>query len=155
MRLCSLTAIAAGLLIVGLASLSTAGDAKDDLAKQELKKFQGSWDLVSMEQGGQKFPEDKLKAAMLKVVIKGSNFTFKAGDKTIAEGKFSINPAKKPKQMDSEGTANGKTEKTIGIYQFTGDTLRICFGPADKERPTEFKTAEGSKHLLETLRRSK
>jgi uncharacterized protein (TIGR03067 family) len=156
MKVCALAGAVVGFLISVLTFQCAAQEGKDDLVKQELKKFQGTWTLVAIEQDGKKAPEEKLKEAALKITMKGTSFVFKAGDKTAAEGSFTIDPSKKPKQLDAEGTnPGGKKEKTLGIYRFEGDTLQICFVPEGKERPTEFKTAADSGRILETLRRDK
>ena len=34
------------------------------------------------------------------------------------------------------------------IYEISGDTLRVCFDPEGKKRPTEFKGASGSQTLV-------
>lgn len=36
-----------------------------------------------------------------------------------------------------------------GIYERTGDTLKICYGPADKPRPTTFAATKGSGYFHE------
>jgi uncharacterized protein (TIGR03067 family) len=155
MRLCTLPAIAVALVLAGLALPSAAQEGKDDLAKQELKKFQGTWSIVGIEQNGEKVPEDKLKGGGMKVTIKGTSYTVRVGDKTVDEGTFTVDPSKNPKQLDAQSSSQGKKEKLSGIYQFEGDTLRICFVPEGKERPAEFKTPAGSDRVLETLRRDK
>jgi uncharacterized protein (TIGR03067 family) len=155
MRRCTLTAVAVGLLLIGLNSLNATQEGKDDLAKQELKKLQGTWTMAGLEKDGEKLPEEKLKEAMWKVKMKGTSFVVTIGAKTIAEGTFTIDASKNPKRLDAEVTSKGKTEKTIGIYDLDGDTLRVCFVPEGKERPTDFKTKAGSDRILETLRREK
>jgi uncharacterized protein (TIGR03067 family) len=156
MRVCALATAAVGLLIAVSTLQSVAQEGKDDLVKQELKKFQGTWTVAALEENGQKIPEDKLKEAGLKVTIKGNSFVYKVGDKTVVEGTFTIDPSKNPKQLDSEGmNPGGKKEKTIGIYRFEANTLVICFAPDGKERPTDFKAPADSGRILETLRRDK
>ena len=48
-----------------------------------------------------------------------------------------------------------KGEKLHGIYELTAEKLRLCYGPAAKPRPTEFKAAKGSDYFLETWVREK
>ena len=31
----------------------------------------------------------------------------------------------------------------LGIYELKGETMRVCFDPAGKERPKHFKPKEG------------
>ena len=46
----------------------------------------------------------------------------------------------------AEGLNKGAV--TLGIYEIDGDTLKVCFDPEGKKRPTEFKTASGSQTLV-------
>jgi uncharacterized protein (TIGR03067 family) len=43
--------------------------------------------------------------------------------------------------LSESGTLKGKVLR--GIYELTGDKMRVCFGPADGERPGEFDTKKG------------
>lgn len=38
----------------------------------------------------------------------------------------------------------GEGKKVHGIYEVTADTLKLCYGPADKTRPTKFESTKGS-----------
>jgi uncharacterized protein (TIGR03067 family) len=131
------------VLTVGL--LFGVASAGDD-AKKELKKFEGTWSVVSAEHDGKKAPEEKLSA--VRFVFSGENITFKEGEKS-KEGTFKIDPSKKPAHIDV--TVEGKTK--MGIYSFAKDELKLCVGDAD--RPTEFATKEGSKTTLIVLKREK
>src|SRR5262245_3126070 len=42
----------------------------------------------------------------------------------------------------TEGPSKGTV--MLGIYEFDGDTLKVCFDAEGKKRPTEFKSAPGS-----------
>ena len=43
----------------------------------------------------------------------------------------------------------------LGIYEFAGDTLKACFDPQGKKRPTEFKSPAGSEIFLNVHKRVK
>src|SRR5262249_45733583 len=49
------------LTILGLASAGLADEGKDDLAKKELKKFEGTWAFISIVLVGNPTPEAELK----------------------------------------------------------------------------------------------
>ena len=42
-----------------------------------------------------------------------------------------------------------------GIYEISGDTLKVCFDPEGKKRPTEFKTEAGAPTVLVVHKRVK
>jgi len=81
----------------------------------------------------------------------------------------SIKPSKQPKVFDdsnavvtalkqgqvdavvTEGQDKGST--MVGIYDLKGDTMKVCFDPQGKARPTTFKAAEGQ--FAATIQREK
>ncbi|HEX3148414.1 MAG TPA: TIGR03067 domain-containing protein [Gemmataceae bacterium] len=115
-------------------------DAKEDAIKAELEKFQGTWQLVSVETEGQAPSEDVIKT--IRVVITGNKHTVHVGDQVAAkEIPFTLDPAKKPKE-NTDTLPDGKEIK--GIYELDGDTLKSCVAPPGKDRPTEFKGKGGN-----------
>jgi uncharacterized protein (TIGR03067 family) len=125
--------LAVGLLI---------GADKKDEAKKELKKFQGEWVPVSVEINGKAIPEEAIKN--VKVTVKGNKLTFTEGGTTI-EGTFTLDPTRKPKQIDGKAKGpQGKEVKTIGIYELDGDKLKICDTLAGGERPRKFSSKGGT-----------
>ncbi len=138
--------LAAGLLVT----------ADDDAKKKELEQMQGVWQVVGVESNGEKAPKERVEKANLRLTIKGNKYVYKAGDKDVGEGSFEIDVAKNPKTIDFSGTTkDGKVEKTIGIYELKGDTMRVCFVPADEERPKELATKAGAKATIMEYKRAK
>jgi uncharacterized protein (TIGR03067 family) len=139
------------LLVLTAGLLLGADDKKDDL-----KKMEGVWEVGSIEQGGKKSPEDKIKEADLRLHITGNKFIYKAAGQTVMEGTFEIGSDKNPKTLDVKGKdPSGKEEKTVGIYQMDGDTMRVCFVPEGSDRPAKFETKEGTKAALIVYKRVK
>jgi uncharacterized protein (TIGR03067 family) len=135
----------AGLVLLGMA-LASGGLAAGGDAQAERKKFEGTWTVESVREVGKDVREE----------FKDTTFTF-AGDKiTIRkggegeEGTFRIDPGKTPRQIDV--IFEGKT--VDGIYAFEGGKLKLCTAKKG-ERPTEFKSAAGSKTALFVLKRVK
>ncbi len=141
------------LFVLAPALVAAAQKPKDDAVKNELRKFQGSWRIVSVEASGKKLPEEDFKEVVL--ILEGDRHTTRNGADRYS-GTFAIDPGKKPKRIDflyDDGPEKGKTAR--GIYEFDGDTLKICLGLAGQERPTEFTSKPGSRHFLEVLKRQK
>ena len=141
---------------VGFAASGGFGAAADDKAdlEKEVKKFQGTWTFESSESGGKKLPAGELKGFIL--IFEGNKHTVKKGDDVIQVGTQKIDPSKSPKTIDvtmTEGPNKGTV--MLGIYEIDGDTLKVCFDPQGKKRPTEFKSAPGSDNFVNVHKRVK
>jgi uncharacterized protein (TIGR03067 family) len=118
---------------------TSTDDAKKDAAKEELKKLQGTWKVVSAERQGKAKTEEETKS--VKFIIQDDTMAFEKDGKS--EGKkapITIDPTKKPKTIDifiADPNHLDGGRKILGIYMLEGDTLTIAGG---KQRPTEFKT---------------
>src|SRR5262249_25967736 len=68
--------------LLGLtAVLLLAADAKDKPGKKDLKLFQGTWKIVSLEKDGKKQADDSLKN--FRFVVKDNQYAIKQGDRTV------------------------------------------------------------------------
>src|SRR6267143_875272 len=109
-----------------------AGDGKVDVDK-ELKKFQGIWAFESVEVGGKEVPIAEFKG--IRVTFEGDKYTVKKGDEVIQAATQKLDPSKSPKTLDvtvAEGPNKGAV--MVGIYEISGDTLKVCFDPEGKKR---------------------
>ena len=144
------------LCAVGFAASGGSGtlaDEKADLEK-EVRKFQGAWTFESSETGGKKLPISALNGLIL--IFEGHKHTVKKGDELIQVGTQKLDPSKSPKAIDvtmTEGPNKGAV--MLGIYEIDGDTLKVCFDPQGKKRPTEFKSAPGSENFVNVHKRVK
>ena len=132
---------------------SALADDKADLEK-EVKKFQGTWTIESSVTGGKELTADELKGFIL--TFEGDKHTLKKGDDVFQVGTQKIDPSKSPKTIDvtiTEGPNKGKV--MLGIYEIDGDTLKVCFDPQGKKRPTEFKSPPGSENFVNIHKRVK
>jgi uncharacterized protein (TIGR03067 family) len=130
-----------------------ADDAKKDPLDEEYAKFEGTWQIVSLELDGMKLPEETIKDSRL--IIKGKEFTMKEKIATY-KGTFTIDASMKPKTIDlkfTEGPEKGNT--SLGIYELDGDDLKLCLTITAKDRPAEFATKAKSGLGLEVLKREK
>ena len=122
---------------------------QDDKAnvEKELKKFQGTWTFESVEAGGKEVPAAEFKG--ITVTFEGDKYTVKKGDEVIQAATLKLDPSKSPKTLDvtvAEGPNKGAV--LLGIYEISPDTLKVCFDPEGKKRPTQFTSASGSQTLV-------
>ena len=139
------------MLLVVLVTGWWPGEDGEKETKQELDKLQGSWILESVETKGMELPKDKIAQNVL--VIRGDKFTSMRGEKVLAEATIKIDPTKSPKWIDQTfKNKEGKLVVRPGIYELTGDTLRLAF---DRERPKELKTTPESSLNITVYKREK
>ncbi len=71
-----------------------------------------------------------------------------------SEGTFTLDPIRKPKEIDETITAGPNRGKVFkGIYEIDETHHTICFGAAGSERPTDFSAKPGSGRVLQVWRR--
>jgi uncharacterized protein (TIGR03067 family) len=141
-------------VLIAAVLLIAADDKKDEAIKKDLEKLQGDWSMASSERNGQKLPDEAAKEYTR--TIKDGHVTVFASGKAVVEATIKIDPTKKPKTMDVTYTSGDYKDKTmLGIYEFDGDTCKVCFAPIDKERPTEFAAKEGTDHVVTVWKREK
>jgi uncharacterized protein (TIGR03067 family) len=123
------------------------GDGKDG------DTLEGTWLPSAAELGGKMFPEEIRKT--IKLVVNDDKYTVTVGEQ-VDKGTVKLNPSAKPKELDITGTEGpNKGKKIPAIYERDGDTLRVCYDLSGKNRPTEFKTKEGTQLFLVTYKREK
>ena len=145
MRIALVTLLCA-LVLTASGGTGARADDKADVEK-ELKKFQGTWTFESVEAGGKEVPAAEFKG--ITVTFEGDKYTVKKGDDVIQAATLKLDPSKSPKTLDvtvAEGPNKGAV--MLGIYEISPDTLKVCFDPEGKKRPTEFKSASGAQTLV-------
>jgi len=128
-----------------------ADDKKDDAVKEELKKFEGTWKIKSMEVGGQELPAEARDK--MRLVFKGDKLTMKGAPDGDKETTFTIDPSKKPGHIDIQ-PPKGEKSALVGIYKFDNNMLVIC-GSEAGARPGDFTTKGGKDVGMMTLERLK
>ena len=141
---------------VGFAASGGSGTLADDKAdlEKEVRKLQGAWTFESSETGGKELPASELAGLIL--TFEGDKHTVKKGNEMVQVGTQKLDPSKSPKTIDvtvAEGLNKGAV--MLGIYEIDGDTLKVCFDPQGKKRPTEFKSAPGSGNFVNVHKRVK
>jgi uncharacterized protein (TIGR03067 family) len=124
----------------------TLGAAPRDVAEaDDLKRMQGDWMVVSMTANGMKYPDEE--AQSLFRTIEGNNYLVARYSKPVGKGTFKLDPAAMPKTIDSLPAAD-PSKPILGIYEFDGETLKICNAPPGKPRPGDFEAKAGSGHTV-------
>jgi uncharacterized protein (TIGR03067 family) len=122
----------AALILAGFSYLATTGEGKEKGGGKDKKALQGTWTGSKGDKKAQ-------------LTFEGNKFMLELGGKS-ASGTFTIDPAKKPKQIDMTVTKGsdedtkkyeGKTSK--GIYELEGDKLKwLAAEPGAEDRPEAF-----------------
>jgi uncharacterized protein (TIGR03067 family) len=135
--------------------LSTLAFAEDKPAQTDQEKLQGTWTFVSGESDGKPVAAATIKDSTV-VIGKDTIFVRDGNNKKTWEVSYGIDPTKTPRTITmqlKEGEFKG--QKTEGIYELSGDDLKLCYALPGGARPTGFSTKEGSKTNCFTLKRSK
>jgi uncharacterized protein (TIGR03067 family) len=144
MRFRALTILTASLLIA-------ADNPKDEAIKKDLEQLKGTWVATSYVKDMKAAAEADLK--MMKLAVAGDQVTFTKG-KDLRKSTYRLDPTQKPKTVDIVMIDGPDKDKTLqGIYEISGDELKICLAILDKPRPKEF--AAKPETILETWKREK
>jgi uncharacterized protein (TIGR03067 family) len=150
------------LLFGALLTTTYAAVGADTKLEPDLAALQGNWKPLQIECQGQPFANADQMKQMTGVYDNSEYFLYfvdrnKSGEPDVmlvAKAKVTLDPMSSPKSITfelAEGPLKGKRQH--GIYEITGNQLRLCYCPADKPKPTEFKSAPGMSCILETWAR--
>jgi uncharacterized protein (TIGR03067 family) len=135
------------LVSIFLAAASL-GAAAAVMPGDDAAAMQGNWKPVRAELGGAPLPDAVLKLISLK--LENGKYEVLVGD-APDKGNYTLDSGANPKGITVTGTAGPNVGQTFpSIYELNGDTLRICYDLSGAKRPTEFKTAAGTKLYLVT-----
>jgi len=146
--------------VLGAVTAFTVG--ADPKPVDDLTALQGNWKPLQCEyQGVAQMSTEEMKK-VTSVYDKSEYFLYyvdkdKDGKPVVsllAQTKITLDPTTNPKGLAFE-FADGplKGTKAHGIYEIAGNQLKLCYGPAEKPKQTEFKSAPGSGYFLETWAR--
>ena len=118
-----------------------------------LSEVQGKWREVGRTTEGAAVTEG---LAIITQEATGK-MTTSVGGQVVYVGTARIGTVKVPRNIDYVQTSPGEGQGKIrqGIYEFKGETLRVCLAPPGVPRPKEFEAPEGSKFVLSEYTREK
>jgi uncharacterized protein (TIGR03067 family) len=88
--------------------------------------------------------------------VKGDRYTVSRYRKVAGKGTIKLDATKKPRTIDAlPAVAAGNAGAILGIYEFDGNRLKLCFARPGMPRPTELRSKEGSGHTLTVWQREK
>ncbi|MGH7616466.1 MAG: TIGR03067 domain-containing protein, partial [Gemmatimonadaceae bacterium] len=127
--------------------------AQDDKKKgaQDDTEIEGEFPMISAVFDGK--PLADTMVAWCKRVTHGDVTQVLAGPQSMVDATFTLDATHSPKHIDyvnRSGTNTGK--KQAGIYDISGDTLRICMAPPGDARPTAFESKKGDGRSLTVWR---
>jgi uncharacterized protein (TIGR03067 family) len=136
--------LAAGVPAGGQDKVGTTGDRQ---------RLAGAWKAVSLESEGR--PQGKAAYVNTTMTFEGDAVSLAEQGYAPVVMRFKLDPAASPKSIDlilQDGPRKGET--MAGIYELSGDELRICLRIGRPGRPTAFQTRAGDNNELFTLRRA-
>ena len=110
-----------------------------------LDRLQGIWYVAELEIEGNPVPPGEAQ-----IVVKGDRFT-SVGMGAVYQGKIIVDESQEPAAIDmkfTKGTEKGNTNR--GIFEFQGDSWRLCLQTTGKDCPATFATAHGTGLALES-----
>jgi len=120
----------------------------------EVTPLEGDWAMVSAVFNGVPMAEEMVKWA--KRVTRGNVTSVVAGPQTMLKATFTIDDVKTPHAIDYmnvEGANRGRAQS--GIFELSGDTLRVCLAAPGNARPRDFSSKSGDGRSFTKWRRGK
>jgi len=128
-------------------------------AKWERRRFNGKWLVVALTHEGLEVPTAKLKESPWYWIVADEKILSKcpgSGGEPSKEEEigFFLDPSKSPRTIALEKLEKKETNK--GIYEFEGDTLKICLAMnSDGVPPADFTAGKDDKWVLMVWKRVK
>jgi uncharacterized protein (TIGR03067 family) len=125
---------------------------QDSRVKDELKRHQGTWVVISSIYDGQQ--ADPKLVRSIKRIVNDDRVVWERDGKRFAGTRFELDPTRAPNTIDVilDGGPN-RGEHVLGIYKVENDTLTICMAAPGQPRPRSLQAEKGSQCTLRTYRR--
>lgn len=141
------------LSLIAVCGFVAAVDVAAQDANKTSKSIDGKWSVSTAELAGDVLPPELFKKMTL--VLEKDKYTLKS-ENLDDSGTTSVDTTKTPMQLETKGLEGPNKGKTfLAIFELDGDSLKVCYDLEGKTRPTEFKTAKGTKQFLVLYKRVK
>jgi len=114
----------------------------------DLEKLAGTWQLMEMQINGNSNTKD---AAKYKWVFADGKYTILQNDKKAEVWEVKLSGRSIDSKHHITDRIHGRS--LTGIYELSGDTLKVCYDLEGKSRPDDFQTTPGSRRVLYVLQR--
>jgi len=150
------------LVLAGVAIGTLWAAGAEPKPTDDLTALQGNWKPLQCDyQGMPQMPADQMKQVTVVFDKNEYYLYFKDKDRNgqpkvllLALLAVSLDSSTSPKTITFEFKDGPfKGQKRHGIYELAGNQLKLCYGPSDKTKPTEFKSPVNSGYFLETWAR--
>jgi uncharacterized protein (TIGR03067 family) len=118
------------LFAAGALGFAPAPLPKTVSARTDLKRMQGTWELIWEMRGGTVQPHRPLE-----MTIRGKRMAFSANGSPADQWDISLDVKKKPQELDMKQPGPGKL-LLRAVYGFERDNLRLCINVTGGRRPT-------------------
>ena len=119
----------------------------------EPTEIEGEWSMVSAVFGGKPLADDMVK--WCKRVTRGEITQIFAGPQVMLDASFTLDASHTPRRIDYQNRSGAKKgQSQVGIYELSGDGLRICVAAPGDSRPGEFVSAKGDGRSLTIWKRA-
>jgi uncharacterized protein (TIGR03067 family) len=135
-------------------SKSPAEAAGSTASDGAITPLEGKWVMVTADFNGT--PLSQGMVDWTRRVTRGNVVSVFAGPQELLKATFTIDESKMPHTIDYMnivGANRGKAQ--AGIFEMSGDTLRLCMAASEKTRPKDFSSKPGDGRTFTTWRRTK
>jgi uncharacterized protein (TIGR03067 family) len=140
-----LTSFASAMFLTACADLAPAPGRDPRLV--------GDWACVSGPINGTSLSSETIHA--LSLVLTDTRYITRKGSETLFDSTYRVDRTKAPAQifmLGTEGELAGK--EAAGIYELTGDTLKICYAMPGDPPPLSFQQIPAKAQLIIWRRRN-
>jgi len=140
-----LTGLASAIFLAACAELSPGPGRVPSLA--------GDWTCVSAQVNGTPLSTETVQA--LSLTLTDTRYITRKGSEILFDSTYRVDRTETPARifmLGNEGELSGK--EAAGIYELTGNTLRICYAMPGDPPPTSFEQIPAKAQLIIWRRRT-